>query len=75
MQKITDQALLTKMGMWIKPELTRLGNRPDLVSEDAVEAAFWDVRKAAVDKVADQALLAKIALEAKDGKCPQNCRG
>lgn len=89
-EKIVDKALLTEMGMWIKPELTRQVTDQNLLVKIAAEAKNNDVRKAAelkltnirladivnesikgdrprerlraLDKLTDQNLLAKIAM-------------
>ena len=65
LKKLTDRAVLAKMGMWVKPELTRQVTDQGLLAQIAVDAKDEYVRAAAVEKLADQALLARIAMDDK----------
>lgn len=60
-EKLTDPAVLARMGMWVKPELTQQVTDPALLAEIAVKAKDWAVRRAAVANLTDQPLLAQIA--------------
>jgi hypothetical protein len=62
-EKLSDQALLAQLGMWVRPELTSRVTDQALLAQIVIEAKDWEVRQAAVEKLSDQALLAKIALE------------
>jgi hypothetical protein len=60
-EKLTDPALLARMGMWVKPELTQQVKDPALLAQVAVKAKDWGVRRAAAANLTDQTLLAQIA--------------
>ena len=65
-EKLTDQALLAnKMGMWVKPELTRQVTDQAVLAQLAVEARDSEVRLAAVRNLTDQVTLAELTVGAK----------
>ena len=64
--RLTDPATLARMGMWVKPELTRQVTDQGLLVRIAVEAVDWEVRRAAAARLTDQTPLARLGVEAAD---------
>ena len=65
-RKLTDPAILAKIKMWVKPDLTMQMADQALLAKIAVEAKDVDIRRAAVEKLTGQEALAKIAIEDED---------
>jgi hypothetical protein len=61
--KLNDSSLLAQMGMWVKPELTRLVTDQALLAKIALQAQDTVVRLAAIASLTNQDLLAKMATQ------------
>jgi hypothetical protein len=62
-----DENTLNKMGMWVKPELTKQVQDQELLKKIIESANDIEVCKAAVSTLSDQTYLVKLALENERG--------